>query len=200
MFTGLIQAKGRVTDARRSGDGMELCVDAGALGSPLRVGDSVAISGCCCTVVERAGGIARFHLSKETLARTWLGRVVVGQNVNLETAVRAGDPLGGHVVQGHVDGVGEVLAGVDAQRGGDLRARLPHELAVYCVVKGSITLDGVSLTLARVEGDEVTIAVIPHTAVVTTLGECTPGQPLNVEVDILAKYVERLLEARFGPR
>ncbi|MFY9342859.1 MAG: riboflavin synthase [Planctomycetota bacterium] len=197
MFTGLVQAVGTVRGRKLAGVELVLQVDVGGLPGPFRNGDSIALSGACCTVVGLAAGVATFHLTGETLARTWLGQAKVGDRVNLEGALRAGEPLGGHLVQGHVDGVGRVEAAVDRARGGELVVGVPKELQKYCVEKGSITIDGVSLTIAGRRGDgAVRIAVIPHTAAVTTLGERWVGDPVHVEVDVLAKYVESLLEAR----
>ena len=193
MFTGLVAAKGRLVAARRAGSEMDLSVALGPVADAAELGASIAISGVCCTVTARRGPNADFRLSAETLARTWLGGVRVGQEVNLEAALRAGDPLGGHIVQGHVDGIGEVAQSIDARAGGEFRARIPPELMRYCVEKGSIALDGVSLTIASMDEDTVGVAVIPHTASHTTLGGMEAGQPLNIEVDVLAKYVERLL-------
>jgi len=198
MFTGLVEAVGVVAAVRRPGGEADVSVDLQALASAVAVGDSIALSGCCCTVTGLERNVAGFHLSEETLRRTWLGDLVVGDRVNLEAAVRAGSPLGGHMVQGHVDGVGEVVQAIDAFTGGEWRLRLPRELTKYCVEKGSIAVDGVSLTIAALEDDVVLAAIIPHTAQVTTLGALAIGQRVNVEVDILAKYVERLLEQRFG--
>lgn len=196
MFTGLVQAVGTVVERAATPGGARLRVDLGTLPGPFRLGDSIALSGVCCTVVGLAAGVAAFDLSPETLARTWLGRAAAGDRLNLEGALRAGDPLGGHLVQGHVDGVGEVVAALDPVAGGELWAQVPAELQRYCVDKGSITLDGVSLTIAGQRGDAVGIAVIPHTAQVTTLGGKRVGEPLHVEVDVLAKYVEKMLAAR----
>ena len=196
MFTGLVQAIGTVRRFAAGGDGARLEVELAALPGPFRIGDSIALSGVCCTVVSMDGAVAAFDLSSETLARTWLGQARPGVPLNLEAALRAGDPLGGHLVQGHVDGVGSVVAGIDRREGGVLRATIPAELRKYCVDKGSITLDGVSLTIAGAPADSVAIAVIPHTAQVTTLGGKQPGDPLHVEVDVIAKYVEQMLAAR----
>jgi riboflavin synthase len=196
MFTGLVAAIGSIRGATPADGDLDLDVDLGALPGGLRIGDSVALSGVCCTIVHLDGRVARFHLSPETLARTWLGQAEVGATVNLEPALRAGDPLGGHMVQGHVDGVGEVTHPIDPHKGGDLWARVPSALRRYCVEKGSITLDGVSLTIASQRGYEVRIAIIPHTAQVTTLGSRAEGAPLHVEVDVIAKYVEQMLAAR----
>ncbi|MBL8755768.1 MAG: riboflavin synthase [Planctomycetes bacterium] len=196
MFTGLVQGLGTVRSAVAVGPELRLAVDLGDLRGPFRLGDSIALSGVCCTVVDLAGPVAGFHLSRETLARTWLGAAVPGTRLNLEGALRAGEPLGGHLVQGHVDGVGRVVAAIDPEHGGELRVELPAELRRYCVHKGSITLDGVSLTLAALDGPAVGIAVIPHTAQMTTLGRARVGDAVHVEVDVLAKYVESMLAAR----
>lgn len=196
MFTGLVQAIGSVRQRTVVGDGVRLQVAIDALPGAFRIGDSIALSGVCCTVVALRDGIAEFDLSAETLRRTWLGAATVGTPLNLEGALRAGEPLGGHLVQGHVDGTGRLLVGIDRQLGGELVAAVPDDLRRYCVEKGSITLDGVSLTIAGLQGDAVRIAVIPHTAQVTTLGSKRVGEPLHVEVDVIAKYVERMLASR----
>lgn len=196
MFTGLVQAVGSITSRTELPDGLRLSVDIGGLSGDFRIGDSIALSGACCTVVSLDSAVADFHLTAETLACTWLGQAKVGQTVNLEGALRAGEPLGGHIVQGHVDGVGEVVAAIDPKAGGDLVARVPDSMQKYCVEKGSITLDGVSLTIAGQDSAGVRIAVIPHTAEVTTLGNRQAGDPLHVEVDVLAKYVENMLAQR----
>jgi riboflavin synthase len=195
MFTGLVQAVGQVRENVAAGDGARLGVDLGGLSGPIRIGDSIALSGVCCTVVALDGAVAAFDLSAETLARTWRGKAHVGALLNLEAALRAGDPLGGHLVQGHVDGVGSVTAAI-GPAGGELWVRVPGELQKYCVHKGSITLDGVSLTIAAERDGAVGIAVIPHTAQITTLGGKRAGEPVHVEVDVIAKYVEKMLAAR----
>ncbi len=196
MFTGLVQAVGTVRSREPVGEELRLEVGLSGLAGPFRIGDSIALAGVCCTVAALAGNAATFHLSSETLRCTWLGSVRVGDRLNLEGALRAGEPLGGHFVQGHVDGVGSVVATIDARGGGELGAKVPADLQKYCVMKGSITLDGVSLTIAGLQGDVVRIAVIPHTAASTTLAGKRVGDPLHVEVDVLAKYVEKMLAAR----
>jgi riboflavin synthase len=201
MFTGLVTALGMVRAVSPAGDGVDLDVDLGPLAAAaparrIRIGDSIALSGVCCTVVRLEGAVARFHLTPETLSRSRLGSMRPGDAVNLEGALLAGEPLGGHFVQGHVDGVATVAAAIDAQQGGMLGVRVPAALQKYCVEKGSIALDGVSLTIAALQADELRIAVIPHTAQATTLGRKRVGDPLHVEVDVLAKYVERLLADR----
>lgn len=195
MFTGLIEAVGTVVAARKVGAEMDLCVDLGALVDGQRIGDSIALSGTCCTVTAIDGTRASFWLSEETLRRTWFSALAPGRKLNIERCLRAGQPLGGHIVQGHVDGVGQVVAGV-GEAGGTWQVAVPDDLARYCVEKGSIALDGVSLTIASLRGSVVSIAIIPHTATHTTVGQMAPGTPINVEVDVLAKYVERLLAAR----
>lgn len=196
MFTGLVEAVGSVVGVRNTSDAVELRVDLGECAAGLGIGASVALSGVCCTVTAVEARIATFWLSPETLRRTWFSALRKGHNLNVERCLRAGDPMGGHIVQGHVDGVGEVVGAVDPALGGEWRVRVPHDLARYCVAKGSIALDGVSLTIASLAGAELTIALIPHTATHTTIGASRPGDPVNVEVDVLAKYVERLLAAQ----
>jgi riboflavin synthase len=204
MFTGLIEGVARVLDARRLADAMELRVDLGPLNAGVRVGDSIALSGVCCTATHVLDGSVRFWLSAETLNRTWLGQlmstpIALKRKLNVERCLRAGQPMGGHIVQGHVDGVGKVTQAVAAE-GGTWRVEVPQALVHYCVEKGSIALDGVSLTIAELAGTSLSVAVIPHTATHTTLGALAAGDPVNVEVDVLAKYVERLLTARIELR
>jgi len=196
MFTGLVEGLGRVAWQRRAGEGMDLAVDVGDLAAGLAVGDSVSLSGCCTTVTRLSGRTAEFHLTRESLARTWFGRIRSGDCLNLERALTPTTRMGGHFVQGHVDGVGRVEQLARRPDGTDLTVALGPELLRYCVEKGSISLDGVSLTVARLDATSVTIALIPHTMEVTTLGKLTPGTGVHVEVDVLAKYVERLLEGR----
>jgi riboflavin synthase len=191
VFTGLVQCLGKAVSLRQAGDEAELAVDLAGIGT-VRVGDSVALSGCCCTVARLSGSVAGFDLSSETLARTWLPRLRPGDPLNLEPALRAGDQLGGHLVQGHVDGLGRIERPC-GPAGGFLQVRLEPAHVRYCVEKGSIALDGVSLTIAAVAGGSVTLAIIPHTAAVTTLGSAPAGAALHVEVDVIAKYVERLV-------
>lgn len=177
-----------------------MAVEVGELREPLEVGESVSLSGCCTTVTRVSGRRVEFHLTRETLARTWFAEAAAGRRLNLERALRAADRLGGHFVQGHVDGVGEVV-GLERRRdGADLSVRVPQELLRYLVEKGSIAVDGVSLTIAALVEDRVTIALIPHTMEVTTLGESRPGAKVHLEVDVLAKYVERLLALRATER
>ncbi|MGD9797358.1 MAG: riboflavin synthase [Acidimicrobiia bacterium] len=185
MFTGIVEELGSV--GRRRGE--RLRVHATAVLEDASIGDSIAVNGCCLTVVARGEGWWEADVSDETSRRTNLDRLAPGDPVNLERPVRLADRLGGHLVQGHVDAVGEVVAPAP-----DLRVRVPAEVARYLVPKGSITVDGVSLTVVDVLDDGFTVAVIPHTMAVTTLGVRRPGDAVNLEVDVVAKYVERLLE------
>jgi riboflavin synthase len=192
MFTGIIEECGAVSALGRQ----RLVVDCRAVTAGTDVGASISVNGICLTVVECVDGSLAFDLSEETLARTSLRRLAVGDPVNLERPVTLAARLGGHLVQGHVDGVGEIVE-VTAEPGGAgarLRITLPDALLRYAVEKGSVTVDGVSLTIAELLDDGVTIALIPHTLAVTTLGAARQGDPVNIEVDVIAKYVERLLE------
>jgi riboflavin synthase len=196
VFTGIVREIGRVV-AFEGGvaDGAVLVVEALETAPTVEVGGSVSIDGCCLTVEDVTDTRMRFHAVPETLQRTSLGRLVPGDAVNVEPALRAGEPLGGHHVQGHVDGTGTVRSVEASGEGSRVTIEVAPELLRYCVEKGSITVDGVSLTLASVASDAFEIALIPHTLAVTTLGTVAPGRQVNLEVDVLAKYVERLLAA-----
>ena len=203
MFTGLVIERGRVAGALRplAGGAVRLAIEHSAeLGERLGLGASLAVSGVCLTVVASApspaGRRSEFEAIPETLARTTLGRLRAGDAVNLEPALRMGDPLGGHLVQGHVDGTAEVVERRDAGENRVLAFALPPALAPYLVEKGSITVDGVSLTVASRLADRFTVALIPHTLAVTTLGDRGVGDAVNLEVDVLAKYVHQALAAR----
>jgi riboflavin synthase len=187
MFTGLVREVGEVVSFE---DG-RLVVDCA---TTAEVGDSVAIAGVCLTVVEKGGGRLAFDVVPETLART---KPFAG-HVNVEPALRAGDPLGGHQVQGHVDGVGRVAA-VEPERPGRVRIEAAGELLRYCVEKGSITVDGVSLTVAGVDETGFEVALIPHTLAETTLSRLASGDNVNLETDVFAKYVEKLLPGTMRP-
>jgi riboflavin synthase len=197
MFTGIVEEVGEVVAVEATPDGARIAVRAPLLAPLAREGDSVAIAGCCLTVVAAEGDLLRFEAVPETLARTSLRGLAAGSRVNLEDALRAGEPFGGHLVQGHVDGVGVVVWVRDEGDGHRLRVDVPAELARYVVLKGSICVDGVSLTVAAVDDTGFEVALIPHTWAVTTLSARTPGDRVNLEVDVIAKYVERLLG---GPR
>jgi riboflavin synthase len=194
MFTGLVQGVGRIAHAVLSPDGALLTIEA-PLSAELREGDSVAVNGVCLTATDVRDGSFSAQAMNETLARTSLGHVDVGAEVNLELPLRASDRLGGHVVQGHVDGIGTV-AGVDedgfARR---LRIEAGPELLRYVVAQGSIAVDGVSLTVAEIDDSSLTVSLIPETLARTNLGAATLGARLNLEVDVFAKYVEKLVRA-----
>jgi riboflavin synthase len=195
MFTGIVEEQGRVRRIERREGGARLEFEAHAVLEDAEIGASIAVNGCCVTVVDRGDDWWAADAVIETLDRTALGSLGVGDPVNFERPLRLADRLGGHLVQGHVDAVGRVEAR-EVQPDGSTRLRCsaPPELLRYVVEKGSITVDGVSLTVAGVEADGFTVAVIPHTLAVTTLGVKPPGEPVNLEVDVLAKYVERLLD------
>jgi riboflavin synthase len=194
VFTGLVQDLGTISDALRDGDGTRLVI-ATALAAEIGEGDSVAVDGVCLTAtqVDREGGAFAVDVMRETLMRSSLGEIGPGGRVNLELPLRASDRLGGHIVQGHVDGVGQVL---DVREDGFARVvgiGAPAALLRYVVEKGSIAVNGVSLTVVEVGEERFTVSLIPETLERTTLGNTEPGSPVNLEVDIVAKYVERLV-------
>jgi riboflavin synthase len=184
MFTGIVEDLGSIASV----EGQRVRIATSLVAEDAETGDSIAVDGCCVTVVDHGPGWWEADLSDETLKRTTFGDRVPGDPVNLERPVRVSDRLGGHIVQGHVDGVGEIVEPVP-----ELRVRMPRELLRYVVEKGSIAVDGVSLTVVDVLDDGFTVAVIPHTAGVTTLGRKQAGDRVNLEVDVTVKYVERLL-------
>jgi riboflavin synthase len=193
VFTGIVRELGRVVAVEAGRDGARLAVEAAGTAATAAVGDSVAIDGCCLTAVAVDGGTLAFDAVPETLARTSLGRLVPGAAVNVEPALRAGEPLGGHYVQGHVDGVGRVRSSEPEGHGRRVWIEAPPAVVRYCVEKGSITVAGVSLTIAGLDDGAFAVALIPHTLSETTLGALQPGHEVNLEVDVLAKYVERLV-------
>jgi riboflavin synthase len=193
MFTGIIRERGRVAEVRGEGEARELRIDAPETASRLAVGDSVSVDGCCLTATEVVDGHFAVTAVPETISRTTLGGLAQGDEVNLETATRAGEPLGGHYVQGHVDGVGRVESVEPQEEGSRMRIAPPRELLRYCAEKGSIAVGGVSLTIAALSDGAFEVALVPHTLAQTTLGAAQPGDPVNIEVDILAKYVEKLV-------
>ncbi len=206
MFTGIIEEVGRVVEVSQGpAEGgratQSLTVAASQVTRELKKGDSVAVSGVCLTAVEISADSFRADLAAETVARTSFLRIAEGALVNLELPTKAGGRMGGHVVQGHVDGVGKLLDLSRVEGGEDywLRVEIPAELAKYVVFKGSIAIEGISLTVARVEGTAVTCAIIPHTYEATNLRSLRPGDAVNVEVDILAKYAEKMLKGEEAP-
>jgi riboflavin synthase len=196
MFTGIVREVGRVVSADGGESGRTLVVEAPETAASTAVGDSVSIGGVCLTAESVDAGRIRFHAVTETLRRTSLGRLAPGGEVNVEPALRAGEPLGGHVVQGHVDGLGRISSVEWEGDGLRVVVEASPEILRYCVEKGSITVDGVSLTVAELLEDALAVALVPHTLSATTLRDLAPGQAVNLEVDVLAKYVERLLAPR----
>jgi len=192
VFTGIVRELGRVVSARSNGGGVRLRIQADETASAASPGDSVAVNGCCLTVTSVGDGTLEFDAVPETIQRTTLGGLDEGADVNLEPALRAGEPLGGHFVQGHVDGRGSVATLGQEGDGARLRLELAPELLRYCVEKGSIAVDGVSLTIAALHDGGVEIVLVPFTLEHTTLADLRPGDAVNVEVDLLAKYAERL--------
>ncbi len=194
MFTGIVREVGSVVAVTGGAAGVRLELEAPVTAALVDVGGSVAINGVCLTAEKVEDGRLVFHAVPETLSRSTLGELVRGSVVNLEPALRAGDPMGGHIVQGHVDGIGRVQS-IEAE-GEGLRVIIEAtaDTLRYCVEKGSITVEGVSLTIAEVHDDGFGLALIPHTIAETTLSRLVPGQQVNLEVDLLAKLVERLLE------
>jgi riboflavin synthase len=191
MFTGIVEELGSVASA----DGGRLVVACSDVADGTSLGASIAVSGVCLTVVERTDGSLAFDLSEETLRRTALARLRPGDAVNLERPVTPSTRLGGHIVQGHVDGVGRIASIEPGPDGGAwLTVEAPGALSRYLVEKGSVGVDGVSLTVAALDGDRFSVALIPHTLDLTTFGSARAGDPVNLEVDVIAKYVERLLE------
>ena len=195
MFTGIVEGTGTVAALAAADDasGARLEVEAPFLAGDLRPGESVAVNGCCLTVAQATAAGFAADLVAETLRRTALGGLAAGDLVNLERPMALGGRLGGHLVQGHVDGVARVLDRTPAGDGQEVRIELPAELQRYVVEKGSVAVDGVSLTVAGVGPGWFAVALVPHTLEVTTLGDRRPGDPVQLEVDVVAKYVERLV-------
>jgi riboflavin synthase len=192
MFTGIVEVLGEVMTLDLDGDSARLSVKAPIVSTDVVHGASIAVNGVCLTVVEVQDDVFTADVMRETLERSTLGGLRAGERVNLERAVRASDRLGGHIVQGHVDGIDEVQSRTPGERWDVVRIGLPPELARYVVEKGSIAIDGVSLTVSALGGDWFEISLIPTTLELTTLGLRKPGEWVNLEVDVIAKYVERL--------
>jgi riboflavin synthase len=188
VFTGIVREVGRVEAVEENGEAARLVVRAPETAGSAAVGDSVSLAGVCLTAVAVENGTLAFDAVPETLRRSTLGRLESGSTVNVEPALRSGEPLGGHIVQGHVDGVGRIRS--TSEEGIEVEA--PAGVLRYCVEKGSIAVEGVSLTIAALGDESFTVALIPHTREVTTLGGVAGGDEVNLEVDVVAKYVERL--------
>jgi riboflavin synthase len=208
MFTGLVEEKGSITAVEDLGDSVRLMIRGPVVTSDAGHGDSISVNGCCLTVMTQDRDVFGADVMKESLDKTSLGDLVVGDEVNLERATQAGARLGGHIVQGHVDGTGRILDRTPSEHWEVVRVALPSELARYLVDKGSVTVDGTSLTVVQVvdasptTGEDAwfSVSLIPTTLADTTLGTKAPGDRVNLEVDILAKYVERLLAAQTTDR
>jgi riboflavin synthase len=196
MFTGIVEELGVVEGIQEQSDAIRLSVRGPHVTTDVSLGDSIAVNGCCLTVAERDGETFTADVMRETLTKTSLGALEVGSRVNLERAVTPQTRLGGHVVQGHVDGTGRVVRREPSEHWELVELELPADLGRYLVPKGSITVDGISLTVVDVLDASFTVSLIPETLARTTLGLKQPGDPVNLEVDVIAKYVERLLEHR----
>ena len=202
MFTGIIEEVGRVRSIKQKGKERRLAVRSSKLARQLKPGDSVSVSGVCLTAVEIGKGSFSADLAQETWRRTSFSRLKAGALVNLELPMRASGRFDGHIVQGHVDGTGTVASLTPVARGKDywLSIRVPSELTRYIVVKGSLAIEGISLTVASIDGVEVGVAIIPHTARLTNLGSLKPGDPVNLEIDVIAKYVEKIFGQEKAPK
>jgi riboflavin synthase len=194
MFTGLVEALAEVVELIPEPPGMRLVIRAPeSILDGIRIGDSIALNGCCLTVVATVAGRLAFQAGEETLSRTNLGQLAAGDRVNVERSLRAGDPIGGHYVAGHIDAVGTVVERIDDVEWCTMWFNAPHAQLTQMASKGSVAVDGVSLTLVNVDDDRFSVALIPHTLSVTTLGRRNVGDRVNIETDILAKYVQRQL-------
>jgi riboflavin synthase len=196
MFTGLVEALGRVVEAAPEPPGLRLVVDAGSVADEVSLGDSICTNGCCLSVVAIDGSRLTFQLGPETLARTTLGRTRPGDPVNLERSLRLSDRLGGHLVTGHIDGVGRLISRVEDGGWVTCGFEADAALAIQFASKGSVAIDGVSLTVVDVSKTGFTVALIPHTLAATTLGTLAVGDDVNLETDLVFKYVDRWLSAR----
>jgi len=195
MFTGIIEEVGRVATIKAEGEKRRLTVSCRAILPNLKVGDSISVNGVCMTAIESTSGAFSADLAQETWVRTSFSRLKAGAPVNLELPMRANGRFDGHVVQGHVDGTGTVISLEPIPEGNDysLVINVPSELTRYIVSKGSLAIEGISLTVAEIEGTQVRVAIIPHTAEVTNLQSLKPDDPVNLEVDVIAKYVEKII-------
>ncbi|WP_146562890.1 riboflavin synthase [Posidoniimonas corsicana] len=198
MFTGLVRGLAEVISVTPDGPGVTITIDRAGLEDDSDLGASIALNGCCLTVVANYDDRVDFQAGEETLSRTNLGQLKAGDRVNVEPSLRAGDPLGGHYVTGHIDALGTVDRRDDDSDWSKFWFRVPQSLTRQMASKGSVTVDGVSLTLVDVEEERFSVALIPHTLQATTLGGRQPGDRVNIETDVLAKYVERQLSGRPG--
>jgi riboflavin synthase len=194
MFTGIIEELGKVSAIEKQPDAIRLTISCGKVLSDLKRGDSISCSGTCLTAMEIDGSSFTADVMLETLKRSSLSEVKVGDGINLERAMQHETRFGGHIVQGHVDGVGEIISREKSDNWDWVRIRIPADLMKYVVMKGSITIDGISLTVNELGDDHIAVSLIPETLEVTTLGYKNPGDKVNVEADVLAKHIERLLQ------
>lgn len=194
MFTGIIQGKGRVALVQKQSSGLILKISTDLDLSSLKIGDSIAVDGVCLTVVELTGQTFLVEVSPETRQRTTLARIKAGQEVNLEMPLKMSDPLGGHFVAGHVDGTGEIVAIIPEGNSQRFFFRTSPEITKYLIPKGSVAIDGISLTIVDCQKEEFSVVVIPHTAAKTTLGKKKVGDQVNLEVDLIAKYIEKFMD------
>ena len=194
MFTGIVEELGSVVALEDQGDAVRLTVRGPEVTSDAGLGDSISVNGCCLTVVSNQDGAFTADVMRETLDKTSLGALVPGARVNLERAVTPATRLGGHIVQGHVDGTGTVVSRTPSEHWEVVEVSLPADLERYLVPKGSITVDGISLTVVEVRPDSFTVSLIPETLARTTLGARQPGETVNLEVDVIAKYVEKMVK------
>ncbi|MBU0508172.1 riboflavin synthase [bacterium] len=193
MFTGIVEGTGIVRQIEERPGGRKLWIDIGALAEGLRIGGSVSVNGCCTTVVDLKDRVFATELMEITLQKTNLGDVVAGTPVNIERPMKMGDELGGHLVQGHVDGVGEIIKVTPLESSHVIEIRVPRPLVKYVVATGSVSVNGVSMTVADIQSDVLTLGVIPHTWEVTNFSEFRAGRRVNIEVDLIGKYIEKLL-------
>jgi len=200
MFTGLIEAVCRVKSANHKGASMELTVDLGDSAGQVKIGDSVAINGACLTVVRLEGQSAKFDISGETLVKSTLGELVGSSEVNVELAMKTDGRFGGHFVQGHIDGTAMIRAVEKQGEFANVRFAAPAELLEQMVVKGSVAVDGISLTVAEMDTESFSVAVIPKTLEATTLGRAKPGDKVNIETDIIVKTIKKQMENIVGPK
>jgi riboflavin synthase len=196
MFTGLVEDLGSIQAVKSVGPGLRLVVKTALVAKDAAIGDSIAVNGCCLTIVKKEKGLLTFDAGEETLNRTNFVRLEKGSRVNLERSLQVGDRLGGHYITGHIDATGTLIKRRDDGEWSSLTFRVPVRTARQMASKGSVAVDGVSLTLVSVDGDRFSVALIPHTLKKTTLGEMQVGDVVNIETDLLAKYVERQLESR----
>ena len=195
MFTGLVQTTGTIFRAEDAGSGRNILIQSSELSQKISLGDSVAVNGCCLTVIEITEDYLAFEAGPETLSRTTCGDLKADDRVNVEYSLCVGDPLGGHFVTGHIDGVGELHLREDDEEWSICSFRVPSALTPQMISKGSIAVDGVSLTLVEVQQEHFTVQLIPHTLSHTTLGDLSPGGKVNIETDILAKYVQKSIHS-----